>query len=127
VHDRSSFLASMTCSSVGDFVDYMVDFYQQHDRRKIVSTMDTYGDDELDPKKLQGLRAREPAFDVLRVMQKLFSDMYVVERFLNDLLAHSRIGGGKGEGKGHTLGSVVEQSSTGISKTPQATTLLLKF
>ena len=56
VHDRSSFLASMTCSSVGDFVDYMVDFYQQRDRRKIVSTIDTYGDDELDPTKLPKLR-----------------------------------------------------------------------
>ena len=56
VHDRSSFLASMTCSSIGDFVEYMVDFYQQRDRRKIVSTIDTYGDDELDPSKLQGLQ-----------------------------------------------------------------------
>ena len=128
VHDRSSFLASMTCSSIGDFVEYMVDFYQQSDRRKIVSTIDSYGDDELDPTKLQRLRAREPAFDVLRVKPKLFSDMYVFERFLNDQFVHSRIGAGKGEGNGHTLGSVVEQSSTGeISKSPQATTLPLKL
>jgi len=41
VHDRSSFLASLTCSSIGDFVGYMVDSYQRLDRRKIVSTIDT--------------------------------------------------------------------------------------
>lgn len=120
----------MTCSSIGDFVDYMVDFYQQRDRRKIVSTIDNYGDDELDPYKLQGLRDREPAFDALRVKPKLFSDMYVFERFLNDRFAHSRTGGGGGGGeeeKGHIpLGSVAKQSSTGIAKTPQATTLPLK-
>jgi len=132
VHDRSSFLASLTCSSIGDFVDYMVDFYQQRDRRKIVSTIDTYGDDELDPAKLQGLRDREPAFDVLRIKPKLFSDMYLFERFLNDQFAHSRIGGGgvrKGEGKGHILLgiSVSKQSSTGVAKTPQATTLPRKL
>jgi len=132
VHDRSSFLASLTCSSIGEFVDYMVDFYQQLDRRKIVSTIDTYGDDELDPTKLQGLRDREPAFDVLRVKPKLFSDMYLFERFLNDQFAHSRIGGGgvrKGEGKGHILlgSSVSKQSSTGVAKTPQATTLPRKL
>ena len=133
VHDRSSFLASLTCSSIGDFVDYMVDFYQQRDRRKIVSTIDTYGDDELDPTKLQGLRDREPAFDVLRIKPKLFSDMYLFERFLNDQFAHSRIGGGK-EGKGeeergHILlgSSVSKQSSTGVAKTPQATTLPRKL
>jgi len=132
VHDRSSFLASLTCSSIGEFVDYMVDFYQQLDRRKIVSTIDTYGDDELDPTKLPGLRDREPAFDVLRVKPKLFSDMYLFERFLNDQFAHSRIGGGgvrKGEGKGHILlgSSVSKQSSTGVAKTPQATTLPRKL
>jgi hypothetical protein len=133
VHDRSSFLASMTCSSIGDFVDYMVDFYQQRDRRKIVSTIDTYGDDELDPTKLQGLRDREPAFDVLRIKPKLFSDMYIFERFLNDQFAHSRIGGGKeGKGeeeKGHILlgSSVSKQSSTGIATAPQATTLPRKL
>ena len=60
----------MTCSSIGDFVDYMVDFYQQRDRRKIVSTIDTYGDDKLNPTKLQGLRDREPAFDALGVKPK---------------------------------------------------------
>jgi hypothetical protein len=127
VHDRSSFLASMTCFSIGDFVDYMVDFYQQCDRRKIVSTIDIYGDDELDPTKLPGLRDREPAFDVLRIKPKLFSDMYLFERFLNDQFEHSRIGsGGKGEkGKGRILlgSSVAQHGSTGIAKTPQATTL----
>lgn len=132
VHDRSSFLASLTCSSIGDFVGYMVDFYQQLDRRKIVSTIDTYGDDELDPIKLPGLRDREPAFDVLRVKPKLFSDMYLFERFLNDQFAHSRIGAGKeGKGeeeKGQILGSSVsKQSSTGVAKTPQATTLPRKL
>ena len=143
VHDRSSFLASLTCSSIGDFVDYVVDFYQQRDRRKIVSTIDAYGDDELDPIKLQGLRNREPAFDALRVKPKLFSDMYVFERFLNDQFAHSRIGGKRAGGggfeggtkeeeeRGHILfgsRSVAEHSSsTGIPKeTPKATTLPLK-
>ena len=129
VHDRSSFLASLTCSSIGDFVDYMVDFYQQRDRRKIVSTIDAYGDDELDPTKLQGLRHREPAFDDLRVKPKLFSDMYLFERFLHDQFAHSRIGGGKGEDeKGHILlgSSVAKPSRTESAKTPQATTLPLK-
>jgi hypothetical protein len=133
VHDRSSFLASLTCSSIGDFVDYMVDFYQQRDRRKIVSTIDTYGDDELDPTKLQGLRDREPDFDALRIKPKLFSDMYLFERFLNDQFAHSRIGRGKeGKGeeqKGHMLlgSSVSKQSSTGVAKTPEATTLPRKL
>jgi len=79
MHNRNSFLASMTCSSIGDFVEYMVDFYQQRDRRKIVSTIDTYGDDELDPTKLQGLRDREPAFDALGVKPKLFSHMYLFD------------------------------------------------
>jgi len=156
VHDRSSFLASMTCSSIGDFVDYMVDFYQQEDRQKIVSTIDTYGDDELDVNKLQGLRNREPAFDALRVRPKLFSDMYLFERFLNDQLAHSRARGAEGEeeGKGgegtkevgvkrrgqegeqkegrhhhhDLLGGIAKQGHhAGIVKTPQATTLPLRL
>jgi hypothetical protein len=44
--------------------------------------VDTYGDDEVDPTKLPGLRDRESAFDVLRVKPKLFSDIHF-ERFLN--------------------------------------------
>ena len=118
VHDRSSFLASMTCSSIGDFVDYMVDFYQQNDRRKIVSTIDTYGDDELDPTKLQGLRAREPAFDSLGVKPKLFSDMYLFDLFLHDQLARSEMNANVA----HAVGDA-ERSETKSLKTPQATTL----
>ena len=37
-----------------------------------MSTIDAYGDDELDPTKLPGLRDREPAFDVLRVKSNFF-------------------------------------------------------
>ena len=123
VHDRSSFLASLTCSSIGDFVGYMVDFYQQLDRRKIVSTIDTYGDDELDPIKLPGLRDREPAFDALGVKPKLFSDMYLFDLFLHDQLAHSRVNGGRGDLFRDSEGSTLPE----ITETPQATTLPLRF
>jgi len=122
VHDRSSFLASMRCSSIGDFVDYMVDFYQQPDRRKIVATIDTHGDDELDPSKLQGLRAREPAFDSLGVKPKLFSDMYLFDLFLHDQLAHSRVGANVARAVGDA-----EQSETKSLKTPQAATLTPRY
>lgn len=108
----------MTCSSIRDFVDYMVDFYQQSDRRKIVSTIDTYGDEELDPNKLQGLRDREPAFDPLGVKPKLFSDMYLFDLFLNDQLARSQMNAELT----HVVGDG-EQSGTKSLKTPQATTL----
>jgi len=122
VHDRSSFLASMTCYSIGDFVDYMVDFYQQRDRRKIVSTIETYGDDELDPTKLQGLRDREPAFDALGVKPKLISDMYLFDFFLHDQLAHARTNGGRGDLLRGSEGSDLPE----ITETPQATTLPLR-
>jgi hypothetical protein len=123
VHNRSSFLASMTCSSIGDFVDFMVDFYQQRDRRMIVSTIDTYGDDELDPTKLPGLRDREPAFDALGVKPKLFSDMYLFDLFLHDQIAHSRTNGGRGDLFRDSEGSNLPN----ITETPQATTLPLRF
>ena len=75
VHDCSSFLASLTCSSIGDFEGFMLDFYQQRDRREIVSTIDTYGDDELDPTKLPGLRVREPAFDASLLTEGIIDEL----------------------------------------------------
>lgn len=119
VHKRSSFLASMTCSTIGDFVDFMMDFDQQRDRRKIASTIDTYGDDELNPTKLQGLRDREPAFGALGVKPKLFTDIYLFDLFLPDQLAHSEVDGGRGDLFRGTEGSNLPQ----ITETPQTTKL----
>lgn len=120
LHDHSSFLASMTCSSIGDFVDYMVAFYQQPDRRSIVSTIDTFGDDEINSSRLQWLRDREPAFDALGAKPKLFTDMYLFDLFLHDQLAHSRVNEESGGILRNTEGSNVAAE---LDKTPQATKL----
>ena len=82
----SSFLNTMTCSEIGRFVDFMLDFYAKENRHALVRAIHAHGSNNMDGAKdiSEQVRQAEPAFVELGIDPKHFSDMFLFSKFLQD-------------------------------------------
>lgn len=87
----SSFLNTMTCSEIGRFVDFMLDFYAKENRHALVRTIHEHGSSDMDNAKhiSEQVRQAEPAFVELGIDPKHFSDMFLFDNFLNETNARA--------------------------------------
>jgi len=82
----SSFLNTMTCSEIGRFVDFMLDFYAKDNRHALVRAIHAHGSNNMDgaDRVSEQVRQAEPAFAELGIDPKHFSDMFLFSKFLQD-------------------------------------------
>ena len=82
----SSFLNTMTCSEIGRFVDFMLDFYAKENRHALVRAIHAHGSNNMDGAEgiSEKVRQAEPAFAELGIDPKHFSDMFLFSKFLQD-------------------------------------------
>lgn len=82
----SSFLNTMTCSEIGRFVDFMLDFYAKENRHALVRAIHAHGSNNMDNAQhiSEKVRRAEPAFAELGIDPKHFSDMFLFSKFLQD-------------------------------------------
>jgi len=82
----SSFLNTMTCSGIGRFVDFMLDFYAKENRHALVRAIHAHGSNDMDGagRVSEQVRQAEPAFAELAIDPKHFSDMFLFSKFLQD-------------------------------------------
>ena len=82
----SSFLNTMTCSEIGRFVDFMLDFYAKENRHALVRAIHAHGSNNMDgaDRVSEQVRQAEPAFAELGIDPKHFSDMFLFSKFLQD-------------------------------------------
>jgi len=87
----SSFLNTMTCSEIGRFVDFMLDFYAKENRPALVRAIQAHGSSNMDNAKhvSEKVRRAEPAFAELGIDPKHFSDMFLFSKFLQDTNAQA--------------------------------------
>ena len=86
LYSGSSFLSTMTCSEIGRFVDFMLDFYAKENRPALVRAIHAHGSNNMDGAEhiAEQVRQSEPAFDELGIDPKHFSDMFLFSKFLQD-------------------------------------------
>ena len=82
----SSFLNTMTCSEIGRFVGFMLDFYAKENRHALVRAIHVHGSNNMDgaDRVSEQVRQAEPAFAELGIDPKHFSDMFLFSKFLQD-------------------------------------------
>jgi hypothetical protein len=82
----SSFLNTVTCSEIGRFVDFMLDFYAKENRHALVRAIHAHGSNNMDgaDRVSEQVRQAEPAFTELGIDPKHFSDMFLFSKFLQD-------------------------------------------
>ena len=82
----SSFLNTMTCSGIGRFVDFMLDFYAKENRHALVRAIHAHGSNNMDgaDRVSEQVRQAEPAFTELGIDPKHFSDMFLFSKFVQD-------------------------------------------
>jgi len=86
----SSFLSTMTCSEIGRFVDYTLDFYAKENRHALVRAIHEHGSDMDNAKHISDqVRQAEPKFVELGIDPKHFSDMFLFGKFLNETNARA--------------------------------------
>ncbi len=81
-----SFLNTMTCSEIGCFVDFMLDFYAKENRHALVRAIHAHGSNNRDGADhvSEQVRQAEPAFTELGIDPKHFSDIFLFSKFLQD-------------------------------------------
>jgi len=88
--DESSFLNTKTCSEIGRFVDFMLDFYAKENRHALVRAIQAHGNNMSErPGITEQVRQAEPAFSELGIDPKHFSDMFLFSKFLQDTNAQA--------------------------------------
>jgi len=82
----SSFLNTMTCSEIGRFVVFMLDFYAKENRHALVRAIHAHGSNNMDgaDRVSEQVRQAEPAFAELGIDPKHFSDMFLFSKYLQD-------------------------------------------
>ena len=86
LYSGSSFLNTMTCSEIGRFVDFMLDFYAKENRHALVRAIHAHGSNNMDgaDRVSEQVRQAEPAFTELGIDPKHFSDMFLFSKFVQD-------------------------------------------
>jgi hypothetical protein len=91
LYSGSSFLNTMTCSGIGRFVDFMLDFYAKENRHALVRAIHAHGNNNMieRPDIKEQVRQAEPAFTELGMDPKHFSDMFLFGKFMQDTNAQA--------------------------------------
>ena len=86
LYSGSSFLNTMTCSEIGRFVDFILDFYAKENRHALVRAIHAHGSSAMSERQsiTEQVRQAEPAFAELGIDPKHFSDMFLFSKFLQD-------------------------------------------
>jgi hypothetical protein len=117
----SSFLNTMTCSEIGRFVDFMLDFYAKENRHALVRAIHAHGGDNMEAAThiAEKLRQAEPAFAELGIDPKHFSDMYLFSKFLQDTNAIAAKVTRENEHGKQEENATLPSASPGIPRPPQ--------
>ena len=117
LYSGSSFLNTMTCSEIGRFVDFMLDFYAKENRHALVHAIHAHGSSDMTNAKdiSEQVRRAEPAFVELGIDPKHFSDMFLFGKFLQDTNAIVADAARESE-----YGRPEEKTSMPLSDTPRS-------
>jgi hypothetical protein len=117
----SSFLNTMTCSEIGRFVDFMLDFFAKENRLTLVHAIHAHGGDEMEGAThiFEKVRQAEPAFAELGIDPKHFSDMYLFRKFLQDTNAIAAKVTRENEHGKQEETATLSSASPGIFRPPQ--------
>lgn len=118
----SSFLNTMTCSEIGRFVDFMLDFYAKENRPALVRAIHAHGSSDMSRAAhvADQVRQAEPAFAELGIDPKHFSDMFLFSKFLQDTNAIAAVASEEEEDERGEENPTSSKSSPQIPRHPNA-------